>query len=127
MDKYELAHQQRQSVLDHLNANPGAPMRSVMLALDVDKERAAQILLRMEQLGEVSRVRGATVSHLGRRCAAWYALVGESVTADDIKAHLTGNLSGPGAGRKIVRVGDRRPTARTIIKHLPMIFGGLTA
>lgn len=122
MDKYTKAEADRQRILDMLNVRP-MTVRELEAAFDDDAyndERLSQIMIRIESLDEAYRTQDGT-SKSGRPCALWHARVKTTVSADDIKAHLTGNLKGPGKGRKIVRAGVRRPTAKAVRR----VFGGL--
>lgn len=123
-DRYQQAEHDRQTILDLLNKSP-MELHQLVCKLDDDyynDERVAQILGRMEGLLEVSRSNDG-IARNGRKCALWHAESKKTVSSSHIKEHITGNLKGPGNGRKAIRVGMRRPTAKALPK--PKIFGGL--
>lgn len=114
------AERNRARVLAFLKDRPGAVLADIMAHMRMTRERAAQLVLRMERLGEITRTEGGVSPHGGRPCAKHFAAVERTVTAAEVFAHLKGNLNGERKGRKIVRFEPRRP-----LLPAPRLFGGL--
>lgn len=113
------AEKNRARALAFIRANPGAVLADVMRHMDMEKERAAQLLLRMVNLKEITRLPGGK-GHSGRPCAKHYAVAERTVSAEEIFAHLTGNLNGAGKGRVITRIAVAKRSMPE-----PRLFGGL--
>lgn len=100
MKRYKQAQDDRQAVLDYLNAKPGASTRAVMdnvnstRAAPMDLNRVSQTLGRMATLGEVHRERGGALDPTGKRCSAWHPLKKETASWESMRDLVAHNLYG---------------------------------
>jgi len=123
MDKYQKAQADRQRILDALKGKP-LTLWQIVCKIDDDKmddERCGQLLCRMEDLEEVYRT-DKGIGRNGKPCALWHAEVTETISADDVRKFIAGNLDGPGEGRKMIRT---RREPKVVVKPVARLFGGL--
>lgn len=109
------AERDRNKALAFIGANPGCVLADVMRHMDMTRSRAAQLLFRLWELGEVRREAGG-VGVMGRGCSKYYALAERTITTAEVFAKLHQNITG-----------EVKPVVKPVARHAPIvrIFGGL--
>lgn len=98
--RHQQAQADRQMILDYLHAHPGSSMRAVMEHVNAHRpaplavNRISQTLTRMAFLGEVKRNKGGAIDPAGKHCSAWFPVKAKTVTWEEMRDLVTGNLEG---------------------------------